>query len=64
MCAQAVEVNETIVEITPYVGCGLITEFVEATDYSLCVEFMYGNPSVPHYHFPLFNIIGCAWIAF
>jgi hypothetical protein len=52
VCAQAVEVNQTIIEITPYVGCGLITEFVDATDYSLCVEFMYGT-------FPLFKSL--AW---
>lgn len=39
----AVEVNQTIIEITPYVGCGLITEFVDATDYSLCVEFIAGD---------------------
>jgi hypothetical protein len=37
------ELNSTITDITPYVGCGLITQFVEVTDEALCVEFMAGD---------------------
>lgn len=37
------EIDDMLQRITPYVGCGMIYQYVLVTEDALCVEFMYAN---------------------
>lgn len=43
---QSAEMDNAITLITPYVGCNMITQYVNATDTPLCVDFVYACASI------------------